>query len=488
MKVINYAGIQSAMSRLPSDHDASGAYRPTVGEIFTPRRHAIALDPETPVVVGARGAGKSFWAGVLLQDDTRQYAALAYPQIDLRSVLVEAGYTGISAGGGINKRNIDALVMAGAEQDAGYLFWLAVVIRAARRAAEPSSEEPMLKDIMGEFADPEVADRELGRLDKIFTDANKKLLVTFDALDTISTDWKRSRDLLDALFEVLWALRARRAMRGKVFIRPEQFNDETLRFVELPKLRSMRIDIEWSKTDLYGMMFAQLLNIADKAVRESLQTLASECDVAYPVDVRSNTARSNVYHDASAQKEMMIRLAGLYMGRSSKNGGTYDWPYKHLGDASGRVTPRSFMKLFAEAGKFDHESPSQAISADGIRHGLREASRVRVDQLVLEYPWIKRAIAPLAGVTVPCDQELIFSRWRETETVDTILAAASSQSDGFLPPFAFGEIKDPLHGLMSAMLKIGVLAERTDGRIDMPDLFRVAALMLKRGGTTPLQR
>ena len=42
--------------------------------------------------------------------------------------------------------------------------------------------------------------------------------------------------------------------------------------------------------------------------------------------------------------------------------------------------------------------------------------------------------------------------------------------------------------LAAAMGRIGLLANCADGRVDIPDLFRVAALMLKKGGTPPRQK
>ena len=42
--------------------------------------------------------------------------------------------------------------------------------------------------------------------------------------------------------------------------------------------------------------------------------------------------------------------------------------------------------------------------------------------------------------------------------------------------------------LLGAMQRIGLLSIRDDGRIDIPDLFRVAALMLKKGGIPPRQK
>jgi hypothetical protein len=184
----------------------------------------------------------------------------------------------------------------------------------------------------------------------------------------------------------------------------------------------------------------------------------------------------------------MDRLAGLYMGRTNKKGGTYDWPYKHLGDSQGKVTPRSFIKLFVEAAKFGQAPAQQVISAEGIRHGLREASKVRVDQLGIEYKWVKRALAPLAGIMVPCERDAIFDRWIESNTIKIILDTASDEQDGFLPPFRVPSKGNELEMLAVAMQRIGLLSVRDDGRVDIPDLFRVAAMMLKKGGTPPRQK
>ena len=166
----------------------------------------------------------------------------------------------------------------------------------------------------------------------------------------------------------------------------------------------------------------------------------------------------------------------------------YDWPYKHLGDSQGKVTPRSFIKLFVEAAKFDQAPALQVISAKGIQHGLREASKVRVDQLGLEYKWVKRALAPLAGIAVPCEPEAIFHRWSESDTIKVILDAASDDQNGFLPPFLVPSKGDEFVLLANAMQRIGLISVREDNRIDIPDLFRAAAMMLRRGGVPPRQK
>ena len=487
---IDFAAIRSGLASLPSDHDAAGEHRPTVRQIFTPEQHSTALDPNTPVVVGARGAGKSFWAGVLGQDDTRAATAVAYPNLGLEKLIVKPGYSGFAEENAISAQIIDARIPKGKETEKGFSFWQAVIIRAAKAALRPDEESQTIREVIERYSDPEDAEREIRSLDREFDKNDRMLLVTFDALDTLSRDWFRATRLVDALFEAIWTLRARRSIRAKVFIRPEQLNDESLRFVELPKLRSGRVELEWRQIDLYGLLFWQLASLPElpNAV-DSFRRLVEDAGIVTPPDLSQRRRNWPLLSAPDAQKKVMNLFAGLYMGKTNKKGGTYDWPYKHLGDGLGKVTPRSFIKLFVEASKFGQAPPGQVISKEGIRHGLREASKVRVDQLGVEYGWVKRALAPLAGVIVPCELQSIFDRWVESNTIKTILDAARDPVNGFLPPFPVPAKKgSELELLADAMQRIGLLSVRDDRRVDIPDLFRVAALMLKKGGIPPTQR
>jgi hypothetical protein len=419
--MIDFATIRAGLARLASDHDAQGEYRPTVSEIFTPEQHASALDPNTPIVVGARGAGKSFWAGVLGQDDTRAIAASAYPHLGLDKLIVRSGYSGFAGNNTVSAKTVDARVPKGKETDQGYSFWQAIIIRAAKAALHPGEESQSIRELTEKYSDPEDAEKELRSLDSEFEKSNRLFLVTFDALDTLSRDWMRSTLLVDALFEVIWMLRTRRAIRAKVFIRPEQLNDESLRFVELPKLRSGRVELEWRQVDLYGLLFWRLSNMPEPPnAAEGFRILVEDVGMSTPSDLLQRRRRWALLSDRDTQKKVMDRLAGLYMGKTNKKGGTYDWPYKHLGDASGKVTPRSFIKLFVEASKFGQAPPQQVISAEGIRAGLREASKVRVDQLGVEYGWVKRALAPLAGIIVPL---------RDSGNLRTVVGEQHNQDD-----------------------------------------------------------
>ena len=68
-------------------------------------------------------------------------------------------------------------------------------------------------------------------------------------------------------------------------------------------------------------------------------------------------------------------------------------------------------------------------------------------------------------------------------TVEAVLRGAQERQ--FLPPIDKGEKGDTDHNLVVRLVRMGVLSRRSDGRYDMPDLFRVAARLLKKGGVTP---
>jgi hypothetical protein len=183
----------------------------------------------------------------------------------------------------------------------------------------------------------------------------------------------------------------------------------------------------------------------------------------------------------------MRSFAGPFMSSGPygfKKGKTYDWPITHLADAFSEVTPRSFLGLMIAAANYGTVPVNQVITPDGIRHGLRAASKTRVDQLAQEFPWIKGVLAPLAGLLLPQDENEVYKTWKRANTVKLLIDDASANR--YLPPFPNRDNKHDEAELAVALHRIGVMSRRKDNRIDMPDLFRVAAKLLKKGGTAPI--
>ncbi|HXH43806.1 MAG TPA: hypothetical protein VNK51_08170 [Bradyrhizobium sp.] len=485
MNEVDFSAIRIGLASLDASaaHTASGDTRARVEEIFAPEQHAGALDPNAIIVLGARGAGKSFWASVLGNDQTRKAAADAYPNLGLDKLIVRFGFTGMSNDGSVSRQTIDAQIPRGREAELAALLWRCVVLRSLNSALSPNAKPTLISEMMQKYSDPEVWESDCQLADKRVSAKGKKVLVIFDALDSIAMDWERLRNLTDALLEVAWSTRGYRAVRLKLFLRPDQIRDLDLRFVELPKLVSGATNLTWDGVDLYGMLFARLGAIDTLPTRRAFLKLLQSEDIKPPPKTLRSLRAWPLASRVSAQRRVFTAMAGAYMGRSHKKGRTYDWPVRHLADGHGEVTPRSFLTLMINAAKLSSGPSDQVISAEGIRLGLREASKVRVNQLNLEFPWIKRVLAPLSGLQVPCDASQISARWSETGTIRAVMKRANVGE--FLPPFNPRAEGDENFKLRATLVKIGVLMQRSDDRFDMPDLFRVAARLLKKGGVAP---
>ncbi len=256
-------------------------------------------------------------------------------------------------------------------------------------------------------------------------------------------------------------------------------------FVELPKLRAAAVRLQWCVADLYGLFFSRLLKADDSHAREAvghlLESLGLEGVDTYGVLNR----RWPLAVGTQAQRKVMTALAGRYMGPGAhayKKGNTYDWPINRLADAFDEVTPRSFLGMLKAAAEHGAPPDNRVIVPEGIRHGLREASKTRVDQLHQEFPWIKGVLAPLAGLLLPQEQAAVCGVWRRAQTLRRLFEDAGRH--GYLPPFPEEEGHDERQ-LFSALERIGVMFRCKDERLDTPDLFRVAARLLKTGAAAP---
>ncbi|UVK45088.1 hypothetical protein BPNPMPFG_000584 [Mesorhizobium sp. AR07] len=482
---IDFGALRRAIGRLDASASSSttGEDRPLPEQIFAPEHHVGALDSNTTIVFGSRGAGKSFWAGVLANRDTRLAAAHAYPRIGLDRLLIGLGFTGHDGDRSVSKATIDAQVQPGQERARGVLLWRCVLLRAVRAALAPDAPIEKIGSLMQEFADPEDWEEAMHAADNSVAGSGTRVVVIFDALDSLAIEWHRLRQLTDALLEVAWSIRGYRSVRAKLFLRPDQVQDLGLRFVELPKMIAGATNLRWTPVNLYGMFFSRIATDSSPETEENFRELLSQSDIKAPPPTLAGIRRWSLSYDRRAQARVFSKLAGLYMGRGHKKGRTYDWPINHLADGHGEVTPRSFLTLMRTAAETPPFVESQAVTAEGIRNGLRSASKVRLEQLDTEFKWIKRVLAPLARIQVPCTASVIVDRWNENQTVDAVMAQAAARE--FLPPFEFSSEQTNDEQLIERLTQMGVLTRRADGRYDMPDLFRVAARLLRKGGVAP---
>jgi hypothetical protein len=141
---------------------------------------------------------------------------------------VKFGFTGLASPGGIDKEKLDACVPQDGGPEEARRFWWATILRAVELADDKPATP--LQKLLPTAKDVETREDLLGNFELASRGKKRRLLVVYDALDTVAIDWPRRRLLTQALFEVVWALRAYSAIRPKLFLRPDQLDDDAFTF------------------------------------------------------------------------------------------------------------------------------------------------------------------------------------------------------------------------------------------------------------------
>ena len=119
----------------------------------------------------------------------------------------------------------------------------------------------------------------------------------------------------------------------------------------------------------------------------------------------------------------------------------------------------------------------RALHYESIKRGIREASEIRVDEISEDYPWVKDVLSCLEGLTVPCEYDAVIKRWEEK-----FPDGPDSIATNRLPP---QHARRGWDGLREDLSRLGLIEVKSDGRIDMPDLYRVGFGLGRKGGVKP---
>ncbi|EIC20434.1 P-loop NTPase family protein [Thiorhodovibrio frisius] len=496
--------VRRSLDELPDTMDAS-TNPPDPNDLYVVLGHERALDPNSTLVVGDRGSGKSFWSAALNSPVSRALIHAQLPRLQLDRVETSWGFS-------VSTRNADhpsrrvlqRLHGSHAAED----IWRAVVLRQLTSRYDEELPGKDWAEVVAYVADnPEREERLLSRIAGRLAADGKRHLVIFDALDRTGSDWKAIRALVRGLLQVCLDLKGQTGIQAKVFLRPDMWEDRSVwQFPDSSKLHHGRVILEWRRTDLYGLLWHWLCNHGDgaKMYRHWLQSkhhlsfTATEADGAqvYPIPAK-------LRQDEDLQQAVLHDMATRYMGANRRRGRTYTWLPNHLADAKGQVSPRSFLIAVRDAQRETQaRGHGEVLHWEGIKRGVQSASLVRVQELREDYPWIQTVLMPLNGQTVPCRDEDIMQRWENAQTVQAIerdrTATLSPEPFGsaeidderfYLPPHALADRSSdtPEKALIQELQRIGVIRRVDDDRVDIPDLFRVAAAIGRRGGVRPIR-
>lgn len=478
--------VRAALYELPLVAAQEGLEPPDVERIVVPSSHLKALSLDSSVIVGLRGAGKSFWTAVLSSPKHRAFVAQSAQLSELRNLEVRVGYAEAPSSPDFpTKAKLRALLKQGYEARE---IWLAVLLRHVR-STEPSGLALKLDDVLVEVKEDSVAaEAAFWDAERRLTSSNVRMLVLFDALDRLADDWDSVRSLVRAALEWCLICRSSRSIRLKFFMRPDLEEDPDIwAFADSSKLRQGAISLAWRSGDLYSVALQYLANHSS-AGGHFRETIEHGLGLQWPQSDGTFILPDTLRRDEAMTRTVVEAITGPWMGTSHKRGYSYTWIPLHLADARGNGSPRSILLALQRAAEWTTENMSSfglPLHYQGIQHGVAEASQTRTNEIWEDYPWIKPALEAARGIEVPCQVRDLISRWKPA-TLSSI-----GSSSGKLPPRRFSS--DPLRkgrpeALIDDMIDLAVLYRTDDNRLNMPDIFRVGVGIKRRGGVRPPSR
>lgn len=447
--------------------------------VFTPYSHRAVLDPGRQLVVGNRGMGKSLWTHALTNPEVRKRVASVYGQPSLNRTDVVIGFNG-SDKPSVVAPTRDAIKRA---KSSGYTendIWSSVLFRAIC-SANGEDEEEIFDSTLKKLRDlPNLWENKLAKIDDNFRHKKKSLLIIFDALDRLGDDWQSIRLLTTGLMKRALGLRSFHSFRTKIFIRPDQYSDQRLfEFPDGSKLKNGHVDLSWQPHELFGLLLFEICR--EVKANAAIKRLADKIGASAALKFSEQGIRPAL----DEQNELINAIAGTYMGSDKRRGRVYTWVPLHLSDAKETCSPRTFLTAWQEAAGHDPAPNDRAVDHLGLIGGVRRASSARLEELREDYRWIDDALKALRGQFVPIERDTLMEVWKNSQIVQTI--HENSKVGGWLAPVELDTRADP-SALLEAMKNIAVMEERANGKINVPDIFRVEAGIKRKGGVAVPRR
>lgn len=475
-------GIKEAAAVLAQDQATS-----TRPEAFTyvPPTHAKALEVDATMVEGIRGAGKSFWFSLLASPKHLSFVRNSFPEARLpKGVKVVQGFgMGLSIAQAPDSATLSNLVERKLPERA---IWRAVVAHLVGIGGVFAEQRKWMDRVRWVQENPEDYASAIEAADERLASKDESLLILFDALDRMADDWVHINKLAKGLLQVALEMRSKRCVRCKVFIRPDLLQDSGVTsFADYSKLLATKASLVWQRADLYALLYQCLGNATVSRIH--FAALAAKGKTSQTIKSSGNWALPNpLRYDEARQEALFERIAGEAMGSSIKRGKPYSWLVNHLQDGLNQVSPRSFLAALDTAAVETADDFELPLDYRGIQRGVQSASQIRVQEITEDYPWVKQVMEPLRGnLTVPClasDIELI---WKQQKTIDQLEAQLLREHTAVkLPPQNLD--KGP-SGIVLDLESLGMVQRMEGKRIQMPDVFRVAFGLGRRGGVKPLQ-
>ncbi len=464
---------------------------PAVKHLYVPESHIKALDLSYPLVIGARGAGKSVWWNALRSTAHREVIARHLGELDaegrgsktsidlLRSADIVAGY-------GVSPELLDPPLPTRGEFDAllkvhtPEVIWRTVIawLTWGRSGDSPISAMTAWGQRAAWLtAEPAAAAQRFVAYDRSRQENGRSCVILFDGIDRSAGDWRQLRLIARGLLQCLLDFRGYKALRLKAFLRPDIADDPIVNnFPDASKLKAVRVELRWGTQELFTLLWQRLAN-ESKQFRVWTHRLDNRIKWRDDASAETWSVPLVLRTDAAVQQSVLHEMTGPRVVRSLP----YRWLIQELKDATGFVSPRSLLGVFKVASEVPlPEDSSYVLPPKALEAGLRIAAKLRTAEIGEDFPWIGEAIDALKDLVVPNQFSEIMKCWKKKDVLARVKEVC--EGSGKLLP---RRLDLGMDGLRADLIEIGLFVEREDGRVDVPEVARVGFGLRRHGGVRP---
>lgn len=318
----------------------------------------------------------------------------------------------------------------------------------------------------------------LDALDKKLEIEDRYLFVGYDELDIVGgPNYLVNEQAIEGLI-AFWASYTRRwrRIRAKIFLRTDLFERHARTGgADLAKLAANRAEITWSEKNLYAMLIKRIAN--------SDSNLLDYCKSAkIPFENDKDIKYVPILNNAETGKSLINRIVGDYMGPTPKKGLTENWLLNHTKNGLGQILPRQFVRLIERAAenqlrKGQFPTWPRLLEPISLRKAIDTVSIDHVNQSDDEYPWIIGLKDRIKGQNVPWHRKalenLLKVKWN----------SSWSKQDAKIQPPA-----ETPKEFVDYLVENGIFRQRSEGRIDVPDLYLQGLGLKRKGGVKKKER
>ena len=473
----NHAICRAIINSIPET--AVFAEPPKLQEIYIPPAHEKSLKLYSNLIIGARGVGKSFWTLALAEEEIRHLLRTRISELE--NTIVRIGFA--VKDDPSSYPTAETFIRLLKKKYKPYEIWQAIVSRwLVSETDESMPTQDWEASTVWARENPEPWARILQKANASFKLKNRNGLIIFDALDRTGNNWKDMNEIVRALLILVLRLKSYTNIHAKVFLREDQFSPSVTDFPDASKLLATKTELTWQQTDLHGLLWQLFCNTSGKN-GDILRMIYQDCTGKRPSNhdgiwFLDDEIRWNI----EKQRRLFEKLAGPWMGKDKRRGVPYVWSVSHLADGNGRVSPRSFQIAIRTAAEDSLMKKGEyPLHYECIKKGVQEASQNRIEEIQEDRPWVSELMVPLQKLIVPLDFSIIEKQW-ETRFPNGF--QYDYETKKCLPP---PNIEKSWIGIKSDLIGLGIFTGLQDGRINMPDLYRVGFKLGRKGGVKPVK-